>query len=281
MSGRPSDPRQERPRSTDHDTVLAAESVSVRYGGVDALTDVDLVVGAGEAVGLIGPNGAGKSTLLDVLCGLARPASGRVTMDGRDVTALAFSGRTRAGLGRSFQDARLFPSLTVEETLAIASDRAVHAIGVADAVLRTPAQRRDESAVRRQVADLVERLNLGAYRSRTVGELSTGQRRIVDLAALVAHRPTVALLDEPSSGLAQAEVEALGDLLVRIRAELEVAIVIVEHDIPLVSSFATRLVVLDQGRVIASGDPGAVLSDPEVVAAYLGTIPGGEPLAVD
>jgi branched-chain amino acid transport system ATP-binding protein len=251
--------------------VLAAAGVSVRYGGVDALTLVDLEVTAGEILGLIGPNGAGKSTLLDAMSGLLSLDSGRIHLTGADVTSASFAWRARHGLGRSFQDAKLFPSLTVEEVLAIACDRWVEAGGVADAVLRTPAQRRSEAALRTRVEELLDRFNLVDQREQRTNELSTGQQRIVDLAALLANQPRIVLLDEPSSGLAQAEVAALGTLLGRVHEELQLTMVIVEHDIPLMSSLADRLVVFDQGRIIATGPPADVLTHDQVISTYLGT----------
>jgi len=142
--------------------------------------------------------------------------------------------------------------------------------GVSDAILRTPAQRQGEAAVRRRVDELVTQLTLGDLREVRTGELSTGQRRIVDLAALLADRPEIVLLDEPSSGLAQPEVEALGRLVRRLHRDLDLTMVVVEHDMPLISSIATRLVVLDQGRVIADGSPTTVLADDRVIASYLG-----------
>ncbi|QXC63063.1 ATP-binding cassette domain-containing protein [Aquihabitans sp. G128] len=253
------------------DAILVAHGVSVRFGGVHAVREVDLAVRPGEVVGLIGPNGAGKSTLLDALCGLVPLAAGRVDQGGAEVSRASFAARSASGLGRSFQDARLFPSLTVEEVLAIACDPAVRAVGVADAILATPAQRADEHAVRARVAELLDRFRLVPWRHLAIGDLSTGQRRIVDLAALVAVEPEVVLLDEPSSGLAQAEVAALGDLLAQLRRELGLTMVVVEHDVALIARLADRLVVLDQGAVIADGAPDEVLADPVVVAAYLGT----------
>jgi branched-chain amino acid transport system ATP-binding protein len=260
---------------------MAANGVSVRYGGVNALTDVDLDVAEGEILGLIGPNGAGKSTLLDALSGLLDLEGGSIHLAGADVTAASFFRRAGRGLGRSFQDAKLFPSLTVEEVLAIACDRSIAAPGVADAVLRTPAQRRSEREVGATVDELLIRFNLTAQREQRTGELSTGQRRIVDIAALLADDPGIVLLDEPSSGLAQAEVEALAALLRRVHDERRLTMVVVEHDIPLVSSLADRLVVLDQGHVIATGSPADVLADERVISSYLGVATPGRAQVVD
>ncbi len=252
-------------------TAIGARGASVRYGGVMAVSEVDLAVAPGEIVGLIGPNGAGKSTFLDALSGLVPLRGGKVLLGDRDVTARSFTQRSRLGLARSFQHAELFPSMTVEECLAVACDRSVTAPGLFDAILHTPGWWRSERAVRRRVDELVEAYGLADRRELRMGDLSTGQRRIVDLAAIVADRPEVVLLDEPSSGLAQAEVEALGGLLRAMHDDLDLTLVVVEHDIPLISGLADRLVVLDQGVRIAEGDPASVLADPRVVAAYLGT----------
>jgi len=187
------------------------------------------------------------------------------------VTHLGPDERARHGLGRSFQDARLFPALTVEQCIAVALDRWVTVKDPVQAALHLPAAFDAEQAVRARVDELLDLLGLEAFRSKFVQELSTGSRRIVDLACLVAHRPTVVLLDEPSSGIAQREAEALVPVLGRIRDQLGAAIVLIEHDMPLVTAVSERLLALDQGRVVATGPPAEVLSHPAVVAAYLGT----------
>jgi branched-chain amino acid transport system ATP-binding protein len=188
-----------------------------------------------------------------------------------DLTHLSPDGRARCGLGRSFQDARMFPALTVEETLAVALERWVEVREPVSAALRLPASFDSEQKIRDRVDELLSLLGLGAFRSKFVRELSTGSRRIVDLACVVAHRPTVVLLDEPSSGIAQRETEALAPLLLRLRDEMGASLVVIEHDMPLVTRVADRLVAMDQGRVIAEGAPDAVLHDAAVVESYLGT----------
>ena len=250
--------------------VLEARSLSVSFGGVQAVRDTSLAVHAGEIVGVIGPNGAGKTTLFDLLSGFLPADRGTVLLGGRDVTALRPSARARRGLGRSFQDARLFPSLTVEEAVATACERWVQVPGPMSAALHLPNAYDSERAVARRVAELLDLLNLGELRSTFVGELSTGTRRVVDLACLLAHRPDVVLLDEPAAGIAQREVEALAPLIRRVRDETGASLVVIEHDIPLVESVADRLVAMDQGRVIADGHPADVLAVPAVVASYLG-----------
>jgi branched-chain amino acid transport system ATP-binding protein len=250
---------------------LATEGLSRSFGGITAVDDVSIAVEPGEVLGIIGPNGAGKTTLFDLLCGFTRADSGRVHISGQDVTTLGPDARARRGLGRSFQDSRLFPSLTVEEAIAVALERWVSVRDPLSAAFHLPHAYDSEVRVRRRVDELVELLGLGSYRSSFIRELSTGSRRVVDLACLLAHRPSVVLLDEPSSGIAQRETEALGPLLTRIRDETGASLVVIEHDMPLIRAVSDRLVAMDLGAVIADGDPAAVLTDQRVVESYLGT----------
>ncbi|WP_436795894.1 MFS transporter [Actinospongicola halichondriae] len=252
------------------DAAMQAIGVSRAFGGISAVDRATLHVGPNEILGIIGPNGAGKTTLFDLLSGFVRPDDGTITLAGHDVTGLDAAGRARRGLGRSFQDARLFPSLTVDEALAVSMERWVKSRGAVAAALHLPNVYDSEMAVRKRVDELIELLGLGAYRSKFVSELSTGTRRIVDLAGLLAHRPSVILLDEPSSGIAQREVEALAPLLERIRTDTGASLVVIEHDMPLLRGVSDRLVAMDQGAVICTGTPDAVLSDPLVVESYLG-----------
>jgi branched-chain amino acid transport system ATP-binding protein len=211
--------------------------------------------------------------LFDLISGFTPLLTGSVELAGRDVTQLSPSGRAACGLGRSFQDARLFPEMTVAETLKVSWERWYENRSALAAALRWPAVFDDEERAALRVDELIELMNLGAYRTSFIRELSTGTRRVVDLACLVAHRPTVILLDEPSSGIAQREVEALAPLLLRLRAEMGSALVVIEHDMPLISSISDRLLALDQGRIIVTGTPTEVLLHPEVIESYLGTDP--------
>jgi ABC-type branched-subunit amino acid transport system ATPase component/predicted MFS family arabinose efflux permease len=251
--------------------LLEAAAVSVAFGGIHALSGVDIAVHEGEILGVIGPNGAGKTTLFDVLSGFVAPTRGRVCLGGYDVTPLAPDVRARMGLGRSFQDARIFGSLTVAENLAQALERHLPIRDHAAAALGLPALRRQEDDVAWAVDDLIELMGLAAFRDKFVSELSTGSRRVVDIAMAIAHDPAVLILDEPSSGIAQRETEALGPLLRQIRDETGCALLVIEHDMPLISAVSDRMVALDQGRVIATGTPQEVLESPLVVASYLGT----------
>jgi branched-chain amino acid transport system ATP-binding protein len=193
-----------------------------------------------------------------------------VLLHGDDITRLSPSARARRGIGRSFQDARLFPGLTVAETIAVALNRWIDGDGLVAGAFGLPDARYAERLVDARVDELIELFGLQAFRSKRIAELSTGSRRMVDLACVVAHSPSVLLLDEPTSGIAQREAEALGPLLVGLRDQLEATLVIVEHDISLISSIAHRLVALDRGVVVCAGSPAEVLDHPEVVASYLG-----------
>jgi branched-chain amino acid transport system ATP-binding protein len=250
---------------------LEVRGLTRAFGGIRAVDDVSFAVAPAEIVGVIGPNGAGKTTVFDLVSGFLPVEAGQVLLGGRDVTRLAADGRARRGLGRSFQDARLFPAMTVEQCLAVALERWITVRDPLQAALHLPTVFDAEAKVARRVDELIELLGLNAFRSKFVRELSTGSRRIVDIACLVAHRPTVVLLDEPSSGIAQRETEALGPVLRRIRDQLGASLVVIEHDMPLVTAVADRLVALDQGRLVTEGPPADVLAHPHVVASYLGT----------
>lgn len=247
---------------------LAVVDLTVRFGGVQALDAVSIDVRAGETVALIGSNGAGKTTLMDCVSGYVRPTSGRVVMFDSDVTGLSPELRPYVGLGRSFQDARLYPGLTVLETLMVALER--HAPTSLLAGLFGLAEM-NERAKREAAQEYVELMGLEAYAEKRAGELSTGTRRIVDLACIMAQRPSLLLLDEPTAGIAQRETEAFGPLLVRLKEMLDVAVLLIEHDMPLVTSLADRIYAMESGRVIAAGRPADVVSDERVVASYLGT----------
>jgi ABC-type branched-subunit amino acid transport system ATPase component/predicted MFS family arabinose efflux permease len=251
--------------------VLSVNELSVTFGGLRAVTGATFDVWPREIVGVIGPNGAGKTTIFDLISGFTPLDSGRISLNGRDISALSAAARAAIGLGRSFQDARLFPELTVNETLAIAQERFVGSRGVMVAALHLPMVVESEQQVAMRIDELIELMGLGDYRHNFVRELSTGTRRVVDLACLVAHRPSVILLDEPTSGIAQREVEALAPVIRRLRDEMGASLVIVEHDIPFVSDVSDRLLALEQGQVIATGLPADVLAHPDVIESYLGT----------
>jgi branched-chain amino acid transport system ATP-binding protein len=248
--------------------VLVVEGLAVSFGGVAALGGVDLEVLPGEVLGIIGPNGAGKTTLFDCISGFVTPDRGRVLLRGNEVTSHSPDARARLGLGRSFQNARLFPALTVRENLAVALERKAVRNPLLAAVW-APQVRSSERRIARQIDRLVDLLGLEPYADATLAELSTGSRRAVDVACIIALEPSVLLLDEPSSGLAQAETEALGPLLSRIVRETGCGMVVIEHDIPLVTALSDRMVAMEGGEVTVTGTPAQVRSDPRVLASYL------------
>ena len=272
-------PRESTPGPTaDTDTAepddgaaLVARGMRRSFGGVVAVDEVDLTVGADEIVGVIGPNGAGKTTLFDLIGGQVPADAGTVLLESQDVSGWTATDRARRGLGRSYQDPRLFPSLTVGETIAVAMERFVDVRDPLNPALRLPGAYDSERTVSDRVAELIDLFGLGSFEGKFLHELSTGSRRIVDLACLAAHRPSIVLLDEPSSGIAQREAEALVPLIRRLRDRLDAAVVVIDHDMPLVTAVADRLVAMDQGRVIASGLPAEVITHPHVVRSYLGT----------
>jgi branched-chain amino acid transport system ATP-binding protein len=186
------------------------------------------------------------------------------------VTTLSADRRAALGLGRSFQDARIFPSMTVAENIALSLERHIDVRDHLSSMLLLPALQESEEDIAFTVEDLIELMNLGAFRDKFVAELSTGSRRIVDLAMSIAHDPSVLILDEPSSGIAQRETEALGPLLKRLQREAGCAMLIIEHDMPLITTVSDRMIALELGRIIAEGTPREVTSDPLVVASYLG-----------
>jgi branched-chain amino acid transport system ATP-binding protein len=249
---------------------LVVDAVSKRFGGISALTDVSFDVAPGEVVGFIGPNGAGKTTLFDVLGGYQPSDGGEVLLDGQPIGSLGPDARARRGIGRSFQDGRLFPALTVAETIAVALEGVIEVRDPVLAALNLPVVADSEEKVATRVEELIEMLGLGAFRDKFVRELSTGSRRIVDLACVLAHEPTVLFLDEPSSGIAQREAEALGPLLMRIRDMTGASLLVIEHDVPLLTSISDRMIALDLGQIVAQGRPEEVVRDPRVVSSYLG-----------
>lgn len=249
---------------------VAARDVAVRFGGVTALDGVTVTANQGETLGLIGSNGAGKSTLMNVMSGFQSTAAGTVEMFGEDVTALSAHERSRLGLGRVFQDARLFGELTVRECVSVALEARERSELVPSALALPPALAA-EARKRSEAAELIAFMGLGRYADAVIGSLSTGTRRIAELACLVAVDARVLLLDEPTAGVAQRETEAFGPLIERIRKELDATLVIIEHDMPLVMSLSDRVYCMSAGKVIAEGAPEAVRTDPAVIAAYLGT----------
>jgi ABC-type branched-subunit amino acid transport system ATPase component/ABC-type branched-subunit amino acid transport system permease subunit len=261
--------RHRHPAPADGTPWLATRAVSVHFGGVEAVTDASITVRAGEIVGLIGTNGAGKSTLMNAIGGFVR-STGTVHVLGSDVSSRSPARRHGLGLGRGFQAATLFPALTVRETVLVALEARERSLLVPSllALPPSPGSERQKSS---EATEIIDFFGLGRYRDTFVSDLSTGTRRIVELACLVAVDAKVLLLDEPTGGVAQRETEAFAPLITHVRRELDAAVLLIEHDMPLVMSISDRVYCLEAGRVIAEGAPDRIRHDPTVIASYLGT----------
>ena len=248
------------------EVVLTGSHLIKRFGGLTAVNDVTLTVRAGETLGLIGPNGAGKTTLFEVLSGFTTPDSGSVSFHGIDITRLTPEARGRLGLIRSFQDAALFPTLTVFDAAMLAMERSDPSGFLASLAGSIRPERRKAA----RAHDLVGMMGLYHYRNTQIRELSTGTRRVTELCCLIALEPSVLLLDEPSSGIAQRETEALGGLLRRIKTDLDLTLVVIEHDIPLLMEISDRLIAMESGTILVTGPPDVVRNDRRVITSYLG-----------
>jgi ABC-type branched-subunit amino acid transport system ATPase component/ABC-type branched-subunit amino acid transport system permease subunit len=260
----PAEPRRQRERA-----VLEMRAIGVRFGGVVALDDVSLTVSPGEVVGLIGPNGAGKTTLLDAVSGFTQPQRGQVLVNGQTINRWSPVRRARAGISRSFQAVELFEEMTVAENLLVAADRQSPSRYLIDLV-RPGRQPHSEI-----MDEVIKDFHLEDVLDRRPSELDHGAGRLVGIARAIVTEPFVVFLDEPAAGLGSAERSELSEVI-RLVARRGIAVVLVEHDVPLVLSTCDRVVVLDFGRQIAAGTPDEIRHHPEVIRAYLGSTDDGE-----
>jgi len=249
--------------------MLTVDRVSRRFGGVYANRQVTLEVADGELRGVIGPNGAGKSTLFNLVAGHLRPESGTITLAGQRIDRMPPHVRARHGVAIVFQGARLFPGMSVLENVMVGAHARTRA-GLVAATLRPPSQRREERETRAYAEECLDRVGLRAWDSRPADGLPLGQQRRLQVARALAGRPRLLLLDEPASGLRAEERTQLAEL-VRELSRAGTTILLVEHDVAMVTALADRITVLDLGQVIAEGTPAEVTSHPDVVKAYLGT----------
>jgi len=259
----PADPAEES-------VALRLRGVAVRFGGITALSDVDLSVAAGEVHGLIGPNGAGKTTLFDVISGVRAPDGGTVHFAGSDITRLGAVSRARRGLRRTFQRVQSFGWLTVEENVLSALEWRGGGGGLVADLVAFPTRRSRERARRARAAEVIALCGLTSVRNESAGSLPIGLARMVELARAIVDDPRVLLLDEPTSGLDEVEAARLGERIQEIRSGGECAVVLVEHDVGFVMEHCDRITVLDLGSVLAVGGPAEIKADPRVRAAYLG-----------
>jgi ABC-type branched-subunit amino acid transport system ATPase component len=260
---------EDRPAIPDGAPALRTQDVMVKFGGNVAVDRVSIEVRDGEVIGLIGTNGAGKSTFMNAIGGFV-PSRGTVELFGEALTGASAAARARRGLGRSFQAATLFPELSVRDTVLVALE-ARGRTGLLSTALFWPGAIRKERVRRAEADELIDFLGLGRYADDYIGDLSTGTRRIVELAGLLALDARLLCLDEPTAGVAQRETEAFGPLILELRRELGASMLVIEHDMPLIMGISDRVYCLEAGQVIAEGLPDEIRHHPAVVASYLGT----------
>ena len=250
-------------------SVFSVSDLSLRFGGVQAIGNVSFSVEQGEVFAIIGPNGAGKTSILNVITRVFDPTQGRVVFEGQDITALPRHKVVHSGIGRTFQNIELFEGDTVLDNLLLGRHRFAHGSFAAQ-WLWTPAVRAAEAASRDQVEDVIQLLDLMPYRNSPVAGLPYGVRKVVELARALATQPRLLLLDEPASGLNPEETRELAFWIDDIQKDLGITVIMVEHDMSLVSEAADRVLCMNMGQVLALGTPAEVQRDPAVIAAYLG-----------
>ena len=248
---------------------LRADNITIKFGGLVAVDNVSFVIPENGIVSLIGPNGAGKTTFFNVLTGLYKATSGRVSLGGTDVSGLAPHTIAHMGLARTFQNIRLFNLMTAEENVMVAMHSHMKS-GIVSTILRTPAQRREEAQARDTARELLDFVGIGKTAEEYARNLSYGDQRRLEVARALALRPRVLLLDEPTAGMNPQESARFVDFVHRVRDERQVSVLLIEHDMSVVMRVSERITVLDRGQNIAEGSPDDIRNNQRVVEAYLG-----------
>lgn len=251
-------------------TSLEVRGVSLRFGGVRALTDVSFAIREGELFSIIGPNGAGKTSIVNCISGRYKPTEGQLFYQGRDITGLTPNARPTLGIGRTFQNLALFHHMSVLDNIMVGRHHLLKNNFLTGSLYWLTSARKEELAHRRKVEEIIDFLDLQSVRKATAGTLSYGLRKRVELARAMALEPRLILLDEPMAGMNFEEKEDMARYIVDLNEEFGMTVVMIEHDMGVVMDISHRVMVLDFGRKIAEGDPAAVLADPHVRRAYLG-----------